>query len=243
MKNKRAQVPEAVLLLLVIAICGTALYYSVMYKSDKAEVISLFKSLEIYNDAEKLEIYLGEASNLALQEAYEQAASMPVICPERIWSETCRPNNQEIKNKLKLNFDESLAKYTDKKFSSEVKDKLNVQFDSINFNTSNENKFLKYNIAYLNSLSFSLDYPDLNFEKIYSDITAKKSECDKRFETNTEADRSTKIMRCINEARFNDWDAAIASSEKYYRVTLTSKKSYFYDNTFKKIKLEFALNK
>ena len=50
MNNKKAQIPEAVLILIAIALCGSALYYSVNYTSTRAESIDISKAASMFDE-------------------------------------------------------------------------------------------------------------------------------------------------------------------------------------------------
>ncbi|MEM2956196.1 MAG: hypothetical protein QW041_01290 [Candidatus Pacearchaeota archaeon] len=235
--NSKSQIPEAVLILIALVVCGTTLYYIVTYGTIKAETININKSIDIFNEAEKFDYYIRDFSDMALQESYAEVTKKPLVCQEQIgtvaiWSEKCKPNNQEIKNKIKLKFDEKLSKIG-KLFSSEIKEKINVKFEPIIFNNSNKNKFVSYNISYTLFPSFSLDYPKIDFEEIYSAIITKKVECENK----------DNQQECMQQLNFENWNFRLESSTNYYLFTLYSKKSYFYDNSFKPVEFSFAIKK
>lgn len=217
---KKGQVPEAALILLVLAICVTSLYYAAFFKTAGASAINIDKVSKMDYDSKSYEIYAKDFASFALQQAYAEVVNRPVTCEQQlglipIWGEgDCKPNNQLFKNKLKENFDAKLGMG-----QSEIKDKLNVIIGK-NYSISDYNKILFYNLSYDQTISFSLDYPAIDFGDIYSRAV-------------TEKDKMT----------VDNWDVSVEESGNYYIFTLNSKKSYLYDNSFKPAELKFALQK
>jgi hypothetical protein len=158
-----------------------------------------------------------------------------------IWTDGC-PNNNEIKSAFIRKLNDSLISRSIEIKSIDIADKINLILKEKSSEVKEKNAFIYYKVNYTYSPKISAS-ADLDFEKIYVSAKSKKAECDSRFLTNTEADKDIKIGRCIEELRFDDWNVAVASLGNYYSFTLTSKKAYLYDNSFKPIVLIFAMAK
>jgi hypothetical protein len=245
--NNKAQFVDPVMILIAFTVCGAAFYYASSFSSITAEAISINKTVGMFNEQEQLSFYLKDYADIALQGAYAETAKSPVICAEQIgtiavWSDKCRPNNQDAKNLLKAKFAEKLSA-SGKQFNSEIKEKLNVKFSPIVSNISEKNKMIEYNLSNTLNVEISLDYPKIDFEEIYLAAASKKSECKSRFASNTEADKDVKIARCIEEMGLDNWSSRVTFTGNYYLFTLNSKKLYLYENSLKSAALQFALEK
>lgn len=219
----KAQVSVAVLLLIIIAVCGSALYYAAIFKSITPDAVNIGKSADMFENASEFEFYAKDFASFALQEAYAEVVNKPTACKQlaliQIWDDSCYPNNQEIRNKLNKSFYENFAAIGD--FKSDIKDKLNVVIER-DYITSDSNKIFFYNESYNQIISFSLDYPTIDFEQIYSKAVIEKD----------------KLL-------LDNWDVSVSSNEssEYHIFTLDSKKLYLYDNSYKPVELKFALHK
>ena len=215
----RAQISVPVLLLVIIAVLGSTFYYAVSFKNLTPDAVNLEKSSQMFSEADKFEFYAKDFASFALQEAYAETAKKPVTCEQQlglipIWSACPPPNNQEVKNKIKTSFDEKFGMG-----KSEIKDKLNVIIEK-NYSISDFNKIYFYNLSYNQTISFSLDYPIIDFYEIYSQAVTEKD----------------KLL-------LDNWDVSVVDNGNYWIFTLNSKKLYLYENSFKPAELRFALVK
>jgi len=223
MKNKKATVPEAALILIAVSVLAYSFYAVAMFNQTVSTVNDPGKLASVYNAQEKFDIYAKEAARLALQQAYAEVLKKPVSCNEQVglaivWSDSCRPNNQEVRNKIKREFDEDFKELLNESFSSEIKERLAVSISPIYYEISDKNKFIGYKLNYTHYPSISLDSPEINLEEIYAAAKVKKE-----------------------KLAVENWTTSVETSGKYYIFTLKTEKSYFYDDLFKPVELKFAL--
>jgi len=246
--KKKAQVPEGVMILAVLAICIASIYYAIIFQGKAVSALTIENASQIYNEQKKFEFYAEDAANLAMQKAYSEIAKFPSgsECGKfgelSIWTDGC-PTNSEIERSFIKIFNDSLNSYGIEGKNIAISDKIAVSFKEKYSEIKELNQFMYYKLNYSYVPQVYISRPNLDFEKIYSEAKSKKAECDSRFSTNTEADKDIKIGRCIEELRLDDWNAAVTSSGNYYSFTLNSKKSYFYNNSFQQVKLRFLIKK
>jgi len=245
--NNKAQIPESVIILAALLVCISALYYTVTFPGKTVSAISTENVSGMFNEQKKFMAFAEEAVDLSSQQALADIAKSPsgMKCGKSgdliIWTDGC-PNNNEIKSVFIRKLNDSLISRGIEIKSIDIADKINLILKEKSSEVKEKNNFIYYKVNYTYSPKILISL-DLDFEKIYLAAKSKKSECDLRFLTNTEADKDIKIGRCIEELRLDDWNAAVSSSGNYYSFTLNSKKAYLYDNSFKPIVLQFAMAK
>lgn len=244
-KSKRAQVPEAVLLLVALAICGYSLWAVYAFERQTASQISIpEKLMDLYSNQDKFEIYAKEAGKLSIDEAFSNVVKEKYDCTilsaenEQIpiWDGCISKDKTEIA--FLKNADESFKKrllpYAYRhKLSIENKN-FRFEFDEINANVSEEN----YNASYSYRTIFFAENPiKEDFGSIYSRLISKKAGCLKEKEKNPSVD----LGSCISNMQSDEWNAECMTSGLYLICALKTKANYFHSNSFKPVEMGFAL--
>jgi len=240
---KKGQLPEGILILLVVAMCGMSLYYASAYSAEKAKAIDIGNAVTLSNDEARFKIYSEQAASLAMQQAFSEIAKKPISCNQQVgtaevWSSSCKPNNQEIKNNLKKRFDEKLSALFGNTFTSEIGDKITVNFNPISKQASNKNKFFEYRISREYSPEISIEYPQIIFEEIYNSVVIKKEDCEAKLSESP--DKMVSVRNCLLIAH-PEWEFDVDVSGKYYIINLNTKKYYLYDGKFFPVEMKFAI--
>ena len=232
---KKAQVPEGVIILAAVAICILSLYYTITFPGKTASAISMENVSGMFNEQKKFMVFADEAADLAAQKALADISIFPsgTKCGQTgstaIWTDGC-PDNNEIKEEFSKTLKASLVNYGLEAEKIEFEGKkviITLKEKSAEIKEKNDFIYYRMNYTYTPKISASAD---LDFEKIYSAVKAKNNECGK-----------TASADCISALQLDDWNVNVISSGNYDSFTLNSKKSYFYDNSFKPIVLAFAI--
>jgi len=244
--NKKAQLPEWTMIFATLAVCIAVIYYSATFSAKAAGFVSIENVSALMGESQKQAFYASDALSDSVQKAYADTAKNPSgsVCGKLgsvvIWTDGC-PKNSEIAGQFKKNVNNSLQAYSLNPSSISLAGGDVLASFEKDYATQEVNNILYYKFEYNQTINALEKSPDIDFEKIHSLALQKKTECDKRFETNAESDKNVKIARCLEEMRDGNWDAKASFSENYYMFSLSSKKSYFYDNSFKPVILSFAL--
>ena len=237
--NNKAQIPEAVLILVAIALCATALYYVYAFAATQAKAVDITGAVNMRYAEKSMAIYLEDYSKMMLQQAYADAIKSQKSCQSKlgtadIWDD-CMPNDQEIKNHIKDNFNERVLG-SGKQATSMISDKLYVAY-SAPFNASENTSVMEYRLNNIAQFSFSLEYPKIEMKEIYDSVMAKRTEC------NSDSKEVDEIVKCLYGLKFDNWSIKITPLEVNYLFEMESKDSYFYDNSYKPVIVQFAIRK
>jgi len=221
--NKKAAFTEWTMLLATVILILSSFYFVVMFQGKTANAISIENASDFFREQKKFEIYSEDLAGLAVQQAYSEAVnSVGSKCGKSgdliIWTAGC-PDNAEIESIFIKRLNETL-----KSNGLDAKEIIISDKIAMTFSRSSEMKELS-NIAYYR-INYSylpkvfISKPDLDLEQVYDEAYAKNV-----------------------SASFENWNSAVEDTAGYYKFTLTSKKSYFYDNSFKPVVLTFSFKK
>ena len=244
MNGKKAQIPEAVIVLAALIIVVQAFFAVASHQQFVTESFSPPNELIDFYYIFEIEEFLDkDAARLAIQISYAKAASKPAVkdasvCKSvgavSIWTDNCAPSNAKIKDSFLQEVSEQFKIIADKK-----KFKVSSEGDQVKFLSAElkpRTKFSKgkaiYDIAYKFQPTFSLKYPDLDFEKVYGLAIGRKEFC---------KNDPLAFGTCMNGLVVKDWEVSSSLQASYIIFTLKSDKSYFYDGEFKPVEMKFAI--
>lgn len=238
LKSRRAQVlPEALILLVTIAICTYAFYSAYTFEADYSKKLSVPTGLiTVYDNKEGFELYTKDAAKLSIGETLLKVlGSNPdckIIANENIpiWSSDCVSKSK---------FDETFQKEMDsqfrkilnsnKKYQIVLGDTINFEFEPTIVNISGES----YRGTYQYKTIFSIENPIKEDTSIvYQKVVARMNDCK----------NSSTYGVCINKLVLNDYTTDCLVVGKYLVCSLTTKQNYFLNDSFGKIESKFAIN-
>ena len=244
-KSRKAQVPEAVLILAVMIICVQTIYSTAIFKAEIAKALGPPKEvMDFYRNIDSLEISIKEAGRLSINKGFSEALAKPANCKiifseqkqVAVWTEICGPANNKLKEDLLGETSKSFSNMTGKKkFIIEYKDdRMSFTPSDIQSSVYVIGDFSIYNITYRFGSPFELSYPTADVGRIYSDSIAKKKSCerDKR-----------ELETCMGSMQFPGWKSSSKTEGNYLLFTLKSEKNYPYDGGFKPVEIRFAIQK
>ena len=249
MINKKAQISEGVLILLAVVLCVYSGYAVYTFEKNTADKInSPEKMLGMYDFEMNFEIYGQQAFKLMTHHAYaelmselqkENAKCSRLADGTLILDDTCIPSKIEDQSHfVGLELEEHYGQFFfmhnySHKFSMS-NNELKIEFDKIKLNVSDK----EYNASYSFTKSFSARSPLVeDFTDIYSSMKLTKAEClQKRI-----ADPSFDVIDCSKNFKLGTWSSECKSENAYISCSLSTKNPYFYDESFKPVKIKVAL--
>ena len=247
-KNKRAQIPEMVMIIAALIVCSSAVYVVTIYKANvQTSVMVPQNVLDFYSNLDKAEIFNKDAGMLAINAAFEKALSKPAsqascvrIFPKdkpevAVWSESCGPNDAQLKNDLLAGLPDSFSEITGKEKFSFAYEGDGIVFtpSEVESSTYFIGELTKYNVTHRFSEPFSLKYPEISISKAFNGAIARKSLCKagKNFES------------CMGALSLAGWRSSSRIEGNHVLFDMKSEKSYFYDNSYKPFEFSFAIQK
>ena len=234
MKGKKGQVFEVMIVVITLVVCGYAVS-TFFERADSVETLSSPAVLrDIYAESKSLEYYLKDYANLASQSAYAKMAEKPAygascgVGEYAFWDSLCPDENS-----LKEEFKNEVKALITKNYNANLEysgNNLNIKYDEITLKRQGKNYYANYTTKPEFEIAYNID-----FRKIADISIAKKAECSQKY-----ADMAG-ITGCLKGISINGWNADVSGKANYYLFNLTSKKYYFYSDSFRPIELKFAL--
>lgn len=243
--NKKGQVAEGVLILAALIIASQAIFAAVNYQGTLSSGISTTgQVMDSYFRLEKDDLFHEESAKLAIQEAYATiiaehtlAANCRSIISKGenmiVWDEgLCNPDNELTKSKFLELIDKHFERISDKKqftisFNEDKLKFVPVQADLID---KFDDKFAKYRLTRKLFSEFELNYPDLDFEKIYFVAMSKRNTC-------------ANSLNCMQGLKIEGWSGSIKSETREFAYTWVSDVKYLYNGGYLPLELRFAVEK
>jgi len=247
--NKKAQIFEQGLVLVVFVVCAFALYTFFAYgQKIQFSFDNVQNALSLYDHQEETSFYLKEAGKLSVQEAYYATLTrVGENCPDAqtnrayaIWNKECLMKNPDVETKFLFYINSSMQNFM--KSYAFTLDSLKLENGQLSFifrpvilnATLKENKI---EVSYLYDFSFNLNLSenniDLNFERISAEVFNKWDNC-----RNKDA---AEIKNCMSALKLSGWDYLILNSDFFSE--LKNKNNYYFNNKFEPIIIKFQLEK
>jgi hypothetical protein len=241
--NRRGQVFEQGLVIVVFVLCVMALISFMIYNGSMTNSLSnVYPAVLMYHGQKNSAFYAKESGKLAVQEAYsETLKDLIQECPRTqeninyvVWKKECLLKNDKINERFLSHTDDSMRGLFNSDFNLKIdNEKLSFVIPPLRLGTS----FKNINVNYTSDISFDinlLDYGiDLNLEKIYNSILERWNDCKILKETQ-------KIKDCMYGLKVRGWKFNIRN--EYFFCELTSERE-FYTGSFGPLILKFKLEK
>jgi hypothetical protein len=242
MTNKKAQIFEQGLVIVVFALCVMALGAFILYNG---RIITSLDNLHpvvfMHDEQRALAFYAKDAGKLASEQAFSSTINdLGKNCQRtseninyELWKKDCLLKNDEAKKRFLGYANSSMSKMLNTSFSLNLDSTLAVTIKPVVMNVSLKNM----NIDYTSDISYSInldDYGiDLNFEKMYNSILDRWDDCKIINETQ-------KIKDCMYGLKIKGWILNIKNDNFF--CDLISEKSY-YNGNFEPLIIKFKLEK
>ena len=245
LKGKKAAYIAILLVVITLIAMASALTFFFKYRTHVSD--SVGPPAELINaiyEKDMLEFYVKESGRLSVQEAFSYIAEKGASSGECslfgehiIWNEKCKPDkiNASFLEKFNSSFNNFIKSYTSSKVTPKEPSLSNgtVKIDSedITFNASNEKGYVKYNATIISNAPLEIDLQSLGINlDDFAGIYKKAFECkDKNI---------TKVAECM---KVPGWKANIELLDNYLLIDMSTEKSFWADNKFAPVSLNFAL--
>jgi len=237
-KSRRAQVlPEALILLVTIAICTYAFSSAYTFEADYSKKLSVPTALiEAYQTRDGFEMHAMDAAKLSMGQSLSNALKSNPECTTianekiPIWTSDCVSNSkfdEAFQKEINSNFKKLLN--SNNKYKVTLGDKINFEFEPTLVTVSGES----YKGIYQYQTNFLIENPVGEDPSIvYQKVTARMNDCK----------NSSTYGVCINKLVLEDYASDCLIVGKYLVCSLTTKQNYFLNDSFGKIESKFAIN-
>lgn len=244
--NKKAQIFEQGLVIVVFSICVIALISFLAYNQKiKLSLSEVYPAASIYQEQEEISFYANDAANIAIQKAfYETLKEAGKECPRSsenvnyvIWTKDCLMKNDRFRERFVYHAENAMSELDAKTKSITIdKDAIFFNFDMLQLNSSLK-KSADIKISYNSDISFnnSLSSSNINldFENLSSSVLDGWEKCKKESDL-------IKIKACMNNLKIKGWKLTIRNDDFF--CDLTSEESY-YTGKFEPLTLKLILEK
>jgi len=249
MMNKKGQVFEMGLVLVIFTICVFAIVSFLIYNHKTSGSFDISPIISLYNQQEDISFYAEEAGKLSAQEAYSNTLKgVGKDCRKysdyAVWTHDCIMKIDAFRDEFMLNFNSSIDRLMiDKKTSidsvSSNENIISVSFQPLILNASMKS-ISNIDVNYTVNPSFSInisDYGiDLNFWKVSNQVLSQWDECKRK------SNDAITIKNCMNRMTSDDWQFMVISTGEFF-CSLTSKQEYYFNDKLQPIIIKFKLEK
>ena len=254
MINKKAQVFEQGLVIVVFALCLVAFTSFLLYNQKvKASMSEIYPVVQMFDEAGKIQFYVNDSEKIAVQNAYsESIKEIGKDCAKSaenvnyaIWKENCMLTNEQIQEKflfsLNQTMSELLNQYSGKKpilnSISAENNKVSFVFSEFNL-TSSVKKMNNIQIDYNLNLNNEFDLNNLNInldmETVYDAVLRQWQTCKKSADFNS-------AKNCMTRQIIEGWSLNVRNEG--FLCELNSKTKYYTKNGFEQLVIKLKLER